>query len=424
MKYFISSSHVGTIVAILTLSHMTSIVAFEITGVLIQRNGFRPSVLQDYHCRTPSFSTTTSLKYSNKKVNDLSDVFILSFDGLIADTLEWRSNLAIDVALDVWSEDLNELVRKETYNIENDRLWLINKISALLPDIMTGSDGMMGTDAVFLARLLLEEQLLDDGRSNGCNGKYGSKFHPTSSAETVNEASSNKQGSRPLTVGEIAANWNHGGCIKDTVRVKYHLHYKDPVIFIEKAIESKMLQLQRQNETILSSDYSPHVYDIMIDALKDCPSSIFILVGHESHSPFVRSVLQQSGIQVHSIVKSSQAASLATLNGIYLLTPDDECKEHSQVIQTLLTDLESSMVHVLHSDIFTLNELKVLLDHVPRRGAYTDCTVGKDNQLKLTLPSWGTSLQAQNGAEMDAWLSTCQSPLELVEILSTRILSD
>ena len=418
MKY-LTIFHTIVSVALLMASQIRSIIAFGFLGShmksnLIQKHRYHSSILSHpYHTIKAS---STSLQYSSD--DKLSDVFVLSFDGVIADTLEWRSNLAIDVALEVWSDDLKGL--KETYNLEKDRLWLVNKISALLPDILTGHDGAMGTDAAFLARLLLEEQLLDDGRSNGCNGKYGSKFHPSSTTETLdtsNQSSSNKQGSRPLTVGEISANWNQGGCIKDTIRVKYHLNWKDPVLCIEQTIQSKISQSQQQQQHL-------QIHEVIVDAMKDSPASIFILVGHESHVSFVKSVLQQSGVHLHGVVTPSQVASFATASGIYLLTPDADCKTHSQVIQTMLSDMESSIVHVLHSDIFTLNTLKPLLNHVPRRGRFGDCTVGIDNQLKLTLPSWGTSLQAQNDAEMDAWLETCESPLELVDILSSRIISE
>ena len=43
-------------------------------------------------------------------------------------------------------------------------------------------------------------------------------------------------GSRPLTVGEIAANWLDGGHLRDTVRVKYSIDRKDPLPILRRKI--------------------------------------------------------------------------------------------------------------------------------------------------------------------------------------------
>ena len=43
----------------------------------------------------------------------------------------------------------------------------------------TDKDGLsVMVDLVMLARLILEEQQLDDGRNSGRGGKYGGKYHP------------------------------------------------------------------------------------------------------------------------------------------------------------------------------------------------------------------------------------------------------
>jgi hypothetical protein len=190
-----------------------------------------------------------------------SDVFVLSYDGVIADTKQWRSNLAISAALNTWPQLAQHNLIGATGDQNRD--WLINKLSALSDVTVTGEDGMMGCDAVLLARVLLEEQLLDEGRSNGCRGKYGSKFHPSSDSEEKQQQQQQQQnqqnqhqqeggsvqGSRPLTVGEIASNWNDGACLKDTVRIKYNVDRKDPIPIIREEIKALLedAEVSRQN---------------------------------------------------------------------------------------------------------------------------------------------------------------------------------
>jgi hypothetical protein len=103
----------------------------------------------------------------------------------------------------------------------------------------------------------VEEQELDEGRSNGSKGKYASRFHPSAPGDTAlastttnttSTASSRRSRSnsaaaiqrrrkdsvsdnfngihrgqrkqRPLTVGEIAANWQE--TLREAVLTRYH----------------------------------------------------------------------------------------------------------------------------------------------------------------------------------------------------------
>ena len=116
----------------------------------------------------------------------------------------------------------------ECWNDKDDQYeWLLQKLSALSSITQQGNDpdAMMGCDEVLMVRLLLEEQLLDGGRSNGRGGKYGGKFHPSTTTASSSSSSSSVDGqgksivgSRPLTVGEIYANWSE---LRDVTRMKY-----------------------------------------------------------------------------------------------------------------------------------------------------------------------------------------------------------
>ena len=156
--------------------------------------------------------------------------------------------MGIAVALDTWPF----LYKEERYRnllmpqegVQSD--WIVNKMMALSHVLRSDRDAMMGCDDVLLARMLLEEQALDQGQSNGSSGKYGSLFHPQKSYKNPNKTN----GSRPLTVGEISANWIDGACLRETIRTKYHIHRKDPMPIIQENI-LKFLKLQ---VSVLSSE--------------------------------------------------------------------------------------------------------------------------------------------------------------------------
>jgi hypothetical protein len=204
--------------------------------------------------RTSTISQDEGFENEEAKI-----IQIFSFDGAIADTSKWRSRLAVDVAMKTWPH-LQELLAELTGSsnvshddIAKDQTWLINKMCALSHVMYSSTDGMMGCEAVLLARLLIEEQTLDLGRSSGCKGKYGSKYHPSTSEQSGNSKNSDggneSNGSRPLTVGEIAANWCDGGCLKDTLRAKYNIDFKDPFPTIKENLYERVNNVSYGNIT-------------------------------------------------------------------------------------------------------------------------------------------------------------------------------
>ncbi len=343
-----------------------------------------------------------------------SDIFVLSYDGVVADTNEWRANLAIKVALETWPH-LQEYITDDDNNE-----WLINKVSALLPVTLSDKNGMMGCDAVLLARLLLEEQLLDEGRSNGRSGKYGSKFHPSSSDKAIDENSGGGNGSRPLTVGEITANWNDGAYLKDTVRIKYNVDRKDPIPVIKGVIKHFL------KGSLLGHIPKPQLYPSIADALFDCGSSVFILTGDESHIPTAAASLSQLNIPIESITcdqNDNGKKTFKTKPGITLLSSGEEGRGHEEVLQNVLLSVErGSLVHLIHSDVATLQQAKSFFgDNRPRPGMFGKSDVG-DASLKLSLCTFNSGPQQQNDATMDPWLNLIDE-FELVEILSARIVT-
>lgn len=188
-------------------------------------------------------SSPSSLSRSNK-------VFVLSFDGVVANSAESRACIAVDAALETWP------FLKDNEMVSADRTWLINKIKALLHVTQGSMEGVMGCEAVLLARMLIEEQALDGGKSVGKSGKYASKYHPSSVQSSSSDGDNDndddegvgasnrraKNGSRPLTVGEIAANWADGAYLAETLFVKYNIEGKSPL----PTIRANLARLQAE----------------------------------------------------------------------------------------------------------------------------------------------------------------------------------
>ena len=128
-----------------------------------------------------------SPRLSVAKNNESIDLYIYSI-GTLASTTQYQSKIAIRAALEVWPSlhsVIDELGMKNIASTDDlssteDYVWLLNKLGALSSITQQGDspDEMLGCDEVLLTRMLLEEQLLDGGRSPG-TGKYGGKLHPT-----------------------------------------------------------------------------------------------------------------------------------------------------------------------------------------------------------------------------------------------------
>lgn len=190
----------------------------------------------------PSLPSSTSCFSS---LSGSEDIFIISWDGVIAKSTEWRISQGLDAALETWPQLVNALPT-------TDLGWLQNKMRALSHVMLPRPT--LACDYALLARLLIEEQQLDAGRSTGANGKYARQFHPqtdddssdkkeqpnTSSSSSAAESarsSGNYAGSRPLTVGEIAANWNNGGCLSETLLTRYHCQGQNPLPNLQRNVE-------------------------------------------------------------------------------------------------------------------------------------------------------------------------------------------
>lgn len=204
-------------------------------------------------------------RFANRSNTSANEIFILSFDGVLAQTSRWRAHMGLAVALRTWPFLKNEERYRHLISLdETGQNWIINKMIALSHALRSDGNAMMGCDEVLLARMLLEEQALDQGRSDGSLGKYGSQFHPRKSYHST----SNKNGSRPLTVGEISANWIEGACLRDTIRTKYSIQRRDPIPIIQDNISTFLkeeVSLYFYSIIFLTDLYNLHYFFIQIE---------------------------------------------------------------------------------------------------------------------------------------------------------------
>ena len=419
------------------------------------------------------YSSSKSMATKVRQSNDNEDVFLLSIDGTLASSTRQRSYMAVSVALKVWPSlqfTIHELgMSSESFDYANDKdlnddidescEWLIKKLSALASITQQGNtpDAMLGCDAVMLSRLLIEEQLLDNGRSNGRSGKYGSKFHPSGDISP-----GSKVGSRPLTVGELYTNWDE---VKDILRMRYP--------YIEEGIDGKIIkkdplpeirnQLEAYQVGMNLPPWQSLAYDVLFnysESIAQLRQNTMLLLGHEAHLPsalqhlamlgyyldvdsdlegtsdFTRALCQNHSndpIMKVAVTSSDKANERFEQGQLLMIVPDkqsDEC--HSDMIGRILVDIHKEdsdvirNVFVTHSCIEVLQALKPFLgEDAPRLfQGLSKCTLPNSHtSVTLALPSWTDNVHPtqENEAEMDPWLNLI-SEQQLVELISAKIL--
>jgi len=349
----------------------------------------------------------------------------MSFDGAIAQTSSWRANVAISAALEVWPHLQEYSVMKNT----SSRDWLVNKICALCAFACVGDDPLMmsGCDAVLLARLFIEEQQLDEGRSNSV-GKYGSKFHPSSDT-SMSYTDNDGRGTRPLTVGEVQANWSEQG-LRDTLRVKYHVNYKDPMPIIQKKIKAlSEIPFTRKDDTL------PQINSLLVEAIVESDFEVFVLVGHTTHMEMVKELLSHYiGEKMITCIDKDGNYDVASSGRVLLVAPKED-QSHHDVIRQIVSEVPSgSFIHAIHGSWSTLQQAKVLLgDDSPRlregfgkvsgtTSTSSNTHKSKSSLLKLSLPAWADTVDPRqlNDALMDPWTGIIEETAFL-ESLSAKI---
>lgn len=306
---------------------------------------------------------------------------------------------ALSVAAETWPEVDDCLDR-------DDMSWLENKLSALAHVFASTSEDLsVVCEYALAARLLLEEQELDGGRSNGKKGKYASKYHPKQKTET-----SRGRGSRPLTVGEVSANWRQGGMIRDALQVRYHCDYKDPLPILQKNVE----RLREKQAFVV-----PRLTDESIsEVLHACQQKLILTVDHSSDLKVAESTLESMDLNYRTVNSVAEAMELEDETALLVRKSDT-------LAQILKHVPERSTTFVVDSS-WTSLEMSIPLfgDNIPRVGS-----IGKsflpDKNLSLQLASWAQNTHPSQhaAATMNAWTGLV-GYTDFIEMLSARVISN
>jgi len=300
---------------------------------------------------------------------------VLCWDGVVADTTSWRIRQGIDAAFSVWPK--LKIGQEDTVS----QKWLENKMIAIAPYLCgNGSKSSYGTTSrsvefALLARLLIEEQKLDP--SVGKTGKYASQYHPQGERKSI--AIPSVRQTRPLTVGEIQANWREQ--LLDTALVRYAIknesgRKENPIPALHQCILE-----QQENLTIL-----PLLQVDIANALVNSqPSSLVLTISHESELSIAEKTLAQD----------SRLKSLS----LRLLVGSDI---------SVLENMENELELYLGSNWGALQEI---------HQCYSQ---NRSIHPEFALASWTTSIDQQNQATMNPSFSV-MTPDNLAERLSSGI---
>ena len=344
---------------------------------------------------------------SNRNAPSPRHVHLVSWEGCLVDTVKWRTTQGLAICRHVWP-DLEILLQND------DKQWLYNKVRAL-HHVLQIDDAQYSpaVEYALLIRLLLEEQELDEGRSNGSRGKYGSKFHPAAGAASMEEPSFNKRQQRPLTVGEIAANWQE--TLREAVFIRYYREEgKNPLDLLQKAV-------QEQYDNDKNVDNAPGLLDPDdVEVLRQRGGDYIVVVApHESDLPALCTALQNVN---HVVVCNSVEQALTLHDGDEDALPVLCRSKHlvRDVLQAMTTP--GSSLSVFEYSWPTLQRhVPVFGDHVPRQPHRPQpCSVA-DRLLHLCL--WRSSHPAdQAAALMNAW-TFCREQAAWPKVLQVPIVS-
>lgn len=380
-----------------------------------------PNATPDNHLklRCSSSSSPSSLSLSQGNT-----IYLVKWDGCFVDTVDWRIQLGIQAAAAVWPQV------EEQLSSWDDTSWLENKLAALSHVLSSSSSSYKNNgdennntvsvtcEYALATRLLLEEQQLDEGRSIGKSGKYASKFHPSGTTQTEGRIRRNSQritgcSSRPLTVGEIAANWND--MIRETLPTRYHCNYQNPMPILQDKIEQLLHNKVDQTLPFLV------VNQAIVEAFSSfCNGKLVLTVCHSSDLPVAEATLTQASLPFQTVQTfDSESNQHFDPNMITLL----ETSENT-VQELLQAAPEGTTVFVIESSWPTLKKMARLFgDNIPRQG-----DIGKSmfpgKWLSLCLAGWARNSHASQhaAATMNPWTGLMDS-VEFSELISGKIVT-
>ncbi len=137
-------------------------------------------------------------------------------------------------------------------NLPQDNQWLHEKLISLTAGFSVDT---FTVELACAARLCVEEQLLDANKSTKSKGKYADKFHPTTPLPSTKW--SNDYSTRPLTTGEISANWSD---LYPMLLSKYKIDADHVISTIMEASHDTPLELGSVFEAVEDSEDYVYVH--------------------------------------------------------------------------------------------------------------------------------------------------------------------
>lgn len=326
---------------------------------------------------TPSHDRKSSLR---RLESSLNDIYVVSWDGVLADTVDYRIRLGKQAASLAWPS-------LQLQNDDEDWSWLDNKLTALSHVLHANDDGDCSRTCEFAlaTRLLVEEQELDGGRSNGKTGKYASKYHPRVKEASNDDSKRPTTGTRPLTVSEICVNWND--LLRDTLLTKYHCEYRNPMPVLQEIVDGLVNGNERQDDK-----RRPQLLPLARDAVKSDSCTVIVLVQHVSD---LNVALESLGSTCEVAPDVPDALSCTNLPVVV--------RTRSTIHDILTSSPTGSTIHVIDSCWESLQrEIRLFGDYIPRQGSIGK-TVVADRSLSLGLADWSTGPAQQRAATMNAW---------------------
>jgi hypothetical protein len=393
---------------------------------------------------TAAFTSSTA-----KKLNDV--LVVVAWDNCLADSVDWRIQTGIDTACRVWPHLLQTTTLEGT-SISDPSSWLHQKLRAIShvlspssfdDDDHTASTSSLTCEYALAARLLLEEQALDQGKSTGRTGKYASRFHPrdsTTTTTTTDTQSSYKtaakpsSSTRPLTVGEITTNWNQGGMIRDSLLVRYcvkqsnngrSVTYQNPMTALQTAWEQQ-LESPPQHEG--NPVWKAQPISISPSLLRRRErSKVIATVHHRSDLEIARASLEAAGWSVR-VLHDKDLQREALLKDTLPVGRNESSDPSSITLVVGANDLslrllqelpDDATLYMVDSCLDSLQELVHLFgDFIPRTSSGVAKTIVPHKQLALLLLCGPHSHPMVLAAGMmHAWMRCVGSLEELKEHL-------
>lgn len=397
-------------------------------------------------------TSRSSSSCSNANGGADKTIIVMDWECLV-DSLPYYTRLGMDAARTVWPH-LNDLCD------DSDLGWVENKLAAVSHVLSPPS----GTDPhhpaceyALATRLILEEQALDQNQSTGKSGKYARRFHPReelplskgSSGDFGSEGDGDRDArgnaasapsktdrpavsTRPLTVGEVAANWRDS--IRETLQVRYHCNLKDPLPVLDATIQELLLKRQVRVESTSPERPStplPQLFPETKFALSNTVRKVLIQTRFRSDfDSLVQSLghtgTNKGGIRFQTASDIEEALSRNDNLGVVVLRQDGPTPSSANR-DTIRRVLESeahcpvgTTVICIDSSWHRLQEsVELFGDFIPRRGTNRAKCVVPGRFLSLCLAEWPGTVhpeESKNAAILNPWTGalSCQEAENLL----------